>query len=109
MATTDRPKLRLLDSHWTEQNGQPVLVLRDRLGLSSQVAVVPPVLAFLAFHNLGQAARPVKVQVRVEVVGVKGIDRFSMRRGNVPVSHVLANHRTILCFRQPVIIRPPRT
>ena len=40
------PKLRLLDSQWTEQNGQPVLVLRDRLGLTNQIAVVPPVLAF---------------------------------------------------------------
>lgn len=45
--TIDFPKLRLLDSQWSEQNGQPVLVLRDRLGITSQVAVVPPVLAVL--------------------------------------------------------------
>ena len=45
--TIDSPKLRLLDSQWSEQDGQPVLVLRDRLGITSQIAVVPPVLAVL--------------------------------------------------------------
>ena len=45
--TIDLPRLRLLDSQWSEQNGQPVLVLRDRIGITSQIAVVPPVLAVL--------------------------------------------------------------
>lgn len=39
--------MRLLDGRWTQQDGQPVLVLRDRLGLASQMAVVPPPIAVL--------------------------------------------------------------
>lgn len=45
--TLVRPKLRPLDTQWHEHQGQPVLVLRDRLGLSQQVVAVPPALALL--------------------------------------------------------------
>jgi len=47
VTTVDFPKLRLLDSQWSEQDGQPVLVVRDRLGLTGQIAILPPVIAVL--------------------------------------------------------------
>ena len=35
------PKLRAVETHWVRHNGQPALLLRDRLGLSDRVVVVP--------------------------------------------------------------------
>ena len=39
------PKLRPLDMHWAEHDGEPVLVLRDRLDLAGKVVGVPAALA----------------------------------------------------------------
>lgn len=40
-----RPKLRRIQPQWAEQNGRPVLVLRDPLALSGKVLAVPQPLA----------------------------------------------------------------
>ncbi|MBI2940690.1 MAG: AmmeMemoRadiSam system protein B, partial [Chloroflexi bacterium] len=42
-----KPRVRSLDPQWIENNGQPALLLRDRLGLLDGVAVVPPPIAVL--------------------------------------------------------------
>lgn len=47
MASIDFPKLRSLEGRWQQQDGQSVFVLRDRLGLASHMAVVPPAIAVL--------------------------------------------------------------
>ena len=49
-----------------------------------------------------------KVQVRIEVLFVKGFDRLRLWRCDVAVPHVLSHHRSVLCFRQPIIIGVPR-
>lgn len=46
-ASLERPKLRPLENQWTEQDGKPMLILRDRLGLTDRVAILPPALALL--------------------------------------------------------------
>jgi MEMO1 family protein len=40
-----KPKLRLLESHWIDNGGQPALLLQDRLGLGARAVVVPRPLA----------------------------------------------------------------
>ena len=42
-----RPKLRPVDMQWIQHNGQPALLLRDPLGLSDRMVVVPRSLALL--------------------------------------------------------------
>ncbi len=42
-----RPRLRPVEPHWIVQDGQPVLVLRDRLGISEKIVAVPGPLATL--------------------------------------------------------------
>src|SRR5437764_11221375 len=49
-----------------------------------------------------------EVQVEIEVLAVELVERFGMRPRNVPISHVLPQHRSILTLRQAVIIRMPR-
>lgn len=41
------PRLRPVDAQWHEHDGQPLLVLRDRLGLAEHVVAVPPAVALL--------------------------------------------------------------
>jgi MEMO1 family protein len=43
----DRPRLRPLDTQWTEQGGQPVLILRDRQHLTDRVVAVRTPVALL--------------------------------------------------------------
>lgn len=38
------PKLRALDTQWVEQNGQPAMLLQDRLGIGARGVVVPRIL-----------------------------------------------------------------
>jgi AmmeMemoRadiSam system protein B len=51
MVAEFRPRLRPLDMQWTALNGRPVLILRDRQGISDRILAVPgelaPLLAFL--------------------------------------------------------------
>lgn len=51
LATTpdgiQRPRLRPLDAQWHEHDGQPVLILRDRLGLADHAVAAQPALALL--------------------------------------------------------------
>lgn len=38
------PKLRILDNQWIVQNGQPAMLLQDRLGIGARGVVVPQIL-----------------------------------------------------------------
>ena len=48
--------------------------------------------------SLGLAAGAVKVQVRIEVPLVEGIDGLGVPCGNVAVAHVFADHRSVFRF-----------
>ncbi|MBI3979291.1 MAG: AmmeMemoRadiSam system protein B [Chloroflexi bacterium] len=41
------PKVRPVETHWVEHQGQPVLLVRDRSGLTDRSLLVPPMLALL--------------------------------------------------------------
>lgn len=42
-----KPRVRPLEPQWIDNDGQPALLLRDRLGLIDGVAIVPPTIAVL--------------------------------------------------------------
>jgi MEMO1 family protein len=42
-----RPRVRALDPHWIEHEGEKLLVLRDRVGLFDEPVAVPPVVGFI--------------------------------------------------------------
>ena len=42
-----KPRVRALEPQWIDHDGQPALMLRDRLGLIDGVAIVPPTIAVL--------------------------------------------------------------
>ncbi len=73
---------------------------------------IPSVHSFLftllVHYPFWNSARPMEIQVVVEVVLIEDIDRLGMRRRNVQIPHVLPYHRAILGFGQPVVIGPPR-
>ena len=45
-----------------------------------------------------------KVQIRIQKLAVKPIDRFGVLTGDVAPADVFANHRTVFRFHQPVVI-----
>ena len=45
-----------------------------------------------------------KVQIRIEVPLVERMDVRRVRRGDVAVAHVLADHRSVFRFHQPVVV-----
>src|SRR5687768_10804854 len=42
-----RPRVRALEPHWTEHEGESVLLLRDRSGVCDQPLAVQPVIGFI--------------------------------------------------------------
>jgi hypothetical protein len=49
-----------------------------------------------------------KVQIRIEGLSVEGFHRRRVRRGDVIVPHMLADHRAVLGLNQSVVIAMPR-
>jgi len=47
-------------------------------------------------HQFWYAARPMKIQIWVEVLLVEGFDSRCLRRRNMGVSHVLSHHGSVL-------------
>jgi AmmeMemoRadiSam system protein B len=67
-----RPRVRPLEPLWTEHEGEKVLVLRDRSGVSDQPLAVPPVVGFILSMCDGnrdeEAIRaPLKAEVGQEI------------------------------------------
>ena len=50
-----------------------------------------------------------KVQIRIEVFFEELLYGFRMARRDMPVAHVLADHRSILGLHQPVVVGVPRS
>ena len=67
-----------------------------------------PAFAFRVSLNLLHSARPVEVQVRIEMTLVVLFDCLGLRRRNMSVAHMLADHSSVLGFYQSVVIRMPR-
>lgn len=42
-----RPRVRALEPHWVDHQGEKLLVLRDRVGLFDEPVAVPPVVGFI--------------------------------------------------------------
>lgn len=42
-----RPRVRALEPHWVDHEGEKLLVLRDRVGLFDEPVAVPPVVGFI--------------------------------------------------------------
>ena len=63
---------------------------------------------FSRHGHLGHSARPVKVQIRIEVQPIELVESLRMRRGDVAVTDVLADHPAVFRFRQPVVVAQPR-
>jgi hypothetical protein len=53
---------------------------------------------FLVHYELGLSARPMEVQIRVEIFVIEALDRLGILRANMAVADMLANHRAILGF-----------
>lgn len=77
-----RPKLRQIQPQWVQQDGRPVLVLRDPLALSGKVLAVPQVLAPLLALCDGtrdesalRAALEIRAGVRLSPDALAGILR----------------------------------
>src|SRR5712692_396340 len=50
------------------------------------------------------SAGSMKVQVGIESTLIEPVDLPGMRRGNIAIAHVLADHRSVLRLHQPVVI-----
>jgi len=69
---------------------------------------VSPVDILLFAARIGDSLRltawPMEIQIGIEVTLVEAVDVFSVRRGDVTVAHVLADHRSIFGFHQAVVL-----
>ena len=71
---------------------------------------IPVELAFLALRidsGLRKEARPMKVDIGIEVLLVQGIDERGPTLGNVGMAKAFTHHRPILTFHEAMIIRLP--
>ena len=60
--------------------------------------VAAPLAAFVIDFDVRLRARPMEVQIRIEVLAIEALNRFGVRRSDMTIAHVLANHCTILGF-----------
>jgi hypothetical protein len=77
-----------------------------------QRCLVAPITARLFsfsidFHS-GLRTGPMQVQIRVEVLSLEAINAFGLRRRQMAITHVFANHGSVLGFDQPVVVAVPR-
>ena len=72
------------------------------------MAVHPLLLAF-GVGLVGLSAGPVEVQIGIEVLLVEALDAPRVRRRDVRISHVFADHRAVFRFHQAVVVGVPRT
>ena len=75
---------------------EPPLNLRRRTRVSQITPVSHRHLPRGRVSLLARATRPMKVQIRVEMLFVKPFERFGVRHRDMTVAHVLADHRAIL-------------
>ena len=57
--------------------------------------------------DLGLAARPVKVQIRIELIPVEVVNGVGMLGLDVKIAHVLADHGPVFGFHQGVVVGVP--
>jgi hypothetical protein len=61
-------------------------------------AVVASLSSFIIDLDISLGARPMKVQIGIEVLAIEALNSFRMQGGDVAVAQVFANHRAILGF-----------
>ena len=83
--------------------------LLERFPRRLVVAVHPLLLAFGVALDFGLSAGPVEVQIGIEVLLVEALDAPCVRRRDVRISHVFADHRAVFRFHQAVVVGVPRT
>ena len=83
--------------------------LLERFPRRLVVAVHPLLLAFGVGLDLGLSAGPVEVQIGIEVLLVEALDAPRVRRRDVRISHVFADHRAVFRFHHAVVVGVPRT
>ena len=65
-------------------------------------------LAFGIGYQLGLPARPMEVPIRMEVLSVEALEALGLRRRDMRIAHVLANHRPVVRLHQAVVVAVPR-
>ena len=74
------------------------------------VATVHPLLfAFRVGQQFGLSAGPVKVQIGIEVLLIEALDARRVRRRDVLMPRVPADHGAVFRFHQAVVVGVPRT
>ena len=85
------------------------LTQRDQLFVRRPV-VIGPVgalsLAFLVRRHGCESARPVKIQIGIEVSGVELLNGLRMHGGDCAVSHLFSYRGSILAFNQRIVGSP---
>ncbi len=71
------------------------------------IAIDLAFVALLIRPDLRKEARPVKVQIGIEMRLTKGIDERGPALGNVGMAKEFSHHRPILAFDQSIVIRLP--
>src|SRR5450631_1523419 len=79
---------------------RPELFVRRGIVLS-RIVSLPPATTVVA--NLRKAARPMIVQVRVEVRCIEALNGVGVLAGNMPVTQMFAHHSSILPLYQSII------
>jgi len=51
-----------------------------------------------------KVAGPVEVEIRIEVFAEELVERLGVLRGDMAIADVLANHRPVLGFNQPIVV-----
>ena len=82
--------------------------LLEYLPRGSVVAINALLLAWGVGHHLGLSARPVEVQIGIEVLLLEALDTAGVRRGDVSIPHVLADHGSVLGLHPSVVVAVPR-
>ena len=104
---------RFSSSAQTQPRFQKLLRFGQRLQFLERRPVVVVLVFALPFAALVQAHRresagPVKVQVRIQVLGVEVLQRLGVRAGDVSVADQLADHRAVLAFHQRIVLAAVR-
>ena len=72
------------------------------------MAIHALLLAFGVGQQFGLSAGPVEVQIGIEVLLIEALDARRVRRRDVRMPHVLADHGAVFRFHQAVVVGVPR-
>ena len=90
------------------QVSRQVWQLAQDLPWSCVPTINPPVFAFGVHSDFRHPAGPMEVQIRMEVLLVKLLDRLRVFGRNMAVPHVLSDHRAVFGLRQAIVVGVPR-